>query len=164
MNDTLRKTRKRGPASGFSLIEVLIGLLILALGSTALFSSLGFTKQVQTESVDMNEAGEAANAIIEAFRKMEYVVLEDAIPSGTYVIEDLAVVYTTEVPEVDLLGPGMASLLRSKLNDRRMAESVQVEQEEGAMRLTVTVARDSNPEDPVVEMVAFITQNGINFR
>jgi prepilin-type N-terminal cleavage/methylation domain-containing protein len=166
MKDLVRKTRKCGLASGFSLIEVLVALLVLAVSSLALFSTLGFSKRLQTETVDINECGEAANAIIESFRKFPYIGLEDEIPPGEYVIEQLtSVSYTDSNSNVfKLMEAGMATNLRLKITDRRMQEKIIVQQAADAIQVTVQIAPQNDLENPVVQMVTFITKNGINFR
>jgi len=161
-----RQRNRRIPQGGFTLIEVLIAMCVLALSSLALFSTLGFSKQLQTQAVDTNEAGEAANTIVESFRRVPYIVLEDAIPAGTYKIEDIATVYTTKdkYSVYNLMESGMASYLRSKLLQRHMQEKIVVEQAVDAVQVTVSVFHNDDLEKPVARMVTFITKNGINFR
>lgn len=160
----LRKPALPSLRAGFTLIEVLIALVVLAVSSMALFSSLAFSKRLQTQAVHINEAGEAANAVIEAFRRVPYLVLEDAVPEGVYHLEDLGIVYDSNYVTYNLIGSGMATYLRSKLNQNHLAERIVVEQSLDAIRVTVTVVPDANPQQPLAQMIAFIAKNGINFR
>ena len=155
------KHRRNG---GFSLVEALLALLVLGIGSAALVSTLAVSKTLQEEAVAINEAGKIANAIVECFRRMPYIVLEDAVPAGTYQIDDLGTVYDGEMSGHELIESGLMYQLQSKLYEVRMSESVQVEQAPDAIRVTTVITPSGGQEGTPVSVVAFIAKNGINFR
>lgn len=160
-----RKTPPHGSSAGFTLVEVLIAAFILALGALALTSSVGFTKRVQREAVEINEATEISNAILESFRKMPFIVLSEALPTGAYKVTDLGTVYDKKYEGYDLIDPGLMNQIQWRLDYRRLVESVRIEQGGDAMRVTVMISRQQDQEGrPLVKMSTFITRNGINFR
>jgi prepilin-type N-terminal cleavage/methylation domain-containing protein len=158
------KRRRPAPDSGFTLVEVLIAVFLLAIGTLALTSSVSYTKNIQREAVEINEATQISNAVVESFRKMPFIVLSDALPNGTYKFTDLGTVYDKHFEGYELIDPGLMQQVSWRLDYRRLTESVQVEQAEDAMRVTVSISRTQSPEDPLVKMTTFITRNGINFR
>jgi prepilin-type N-terminal cleavage/methylation domain-containing protein len=159
------KYRVRGWNAGFTLVEVLIAVFLLAIGTLALTSSVTYTKRLQTEAVEINEATEISNAILESFRKMPYIVLSDGLPSGIYKVADLGVVYDKKADPFDLIDPGLMNQINWRLDYRRLVESVRIEEGQDAMRVTVEIRRQEDPEGrPIVKMSTFITMNGINFR
>ena len=90
----------------------------------------------------------------------------DALPTGTYTIEDIATVYTDKdkYSVYDLMESGMASYVHSKISQRRMQEKIVVQQTIDAIQVTVSVAYIDDLQRPIVEIVAFIAKHGINFR
>jgi len=160
----VRKHEIQTNCGGFSLVEVLIAIFILALGSLALFSTLGFSKNVQTEAVEINEAGQIANAVLESFRNAPFIVLEDAVPAGTYTVASLQTVYDSELKPYHLIEPGLVYQIQQKLTERRMTESIQVENSPDAMRVSVSIFRQQDQVHPLVNVAIFIAKNGINFR
>jgi len=162
MRSPLRRKR------GFSLIEALFALFVLAIGTLALCSTVVASKKVQTEAVEIHEAGKVANAIMECFRKMPYICLEETCSTGTYTIEQLGNIYDAENTDQYLIDYALLSQLRYHLDYKRMHAIVRVDQGEDAMLVSVEIMRKRdlqtvNPQ-PLVTVTGFIAENGINFR
>jgi hypothetical protein len=159
----MRMLRKRLGAGGFALIEVLLSVAILATGALAVTSSFVTTKRLQKEAVEITDTGEVANAVIECFRKMPYIVFEEGVTSGDYTLEQLSTVYDGDDNEYDLIESGLMYQLRSRLDRVRMHEKITIEQADEAMRVSVQILRDSTG-DPVIGTATFVAKNGLNFR
>jgi prepilin-type N-terminal cleavage/methylation domain-containing protein len=159
----MRVSRKTLKVAGFSLIEVLLSVAILATGALAVTSSFVTTKRLQKEAVEITDAGEVANAVLECFRKMPYIVLEEGVPSGDYTLEQLSIVYDAEENGYDLIDSGLMYQLRDRLDSVRSHETITVEQADEAMRISVHVFRDSTDE-PIIGTATFVAKNGLNFR
>ncbi len=150
---------------GFSLIEAMVSIFILTIGVLAMVSGLIASTGLQTSSTEINDAGKAANEILESFRKMSYIVLEDGVPDGTYVMEDLNVIYDTDHVAYEVMDFTTINRLRQSLNDIGMSETIQVEHASEALRVTVQINRNGTlPNNSVLSMAIFIAKNGINFR
>ena len=159
----MRPSRKTWKVAGFTLIEVLLSVAILATGGLAVTSTFVTTKRMQNEAVEITDSGNVANAILECFRKMPYIVLEEGVPSGDYTLGQLSTVYDSDENSYDLIDTGLMYQLRYQLDRIRTHERIVVEQGDEAMCVTVQVLSDDTGE-PVVSAATFVAKNGLNFR
>jgi hypothetical protein len=157
----VKTTRKN--TTGFTMAEVLVSILILSFTSAAMISTLIFSKQLQVEEVQINEGSEVAQAVLESFRKMPYIVLDDAVPPGDYQVEDLGMVYDTDLNPHIIIESGLLQQLRSRLDERDLIESVHVEKGPDALLVSVDIHKRLEPDVNVVSMTSYVVQNGINF-
>jgi len=157
----MKKTRTG--TTGFTIAEVLIAICILGLTSLAMVSTLVFSKQVQMEEIQVNEGAEVAQAVLESFRKIPYIVLDDAVPQGVYRVEDLGTVYDGGLNPHTIIDPGLLQQMRSRLDHWRLVETIRVEKAEDAMLVCVNIRKSLEPATPIVSMTSYVVQNGINF-
>lgn len=150
---------------GVTLIEVLIALVILSVGVLGLVSTVVYSKSLQQSAVEINEATKISQTVLESFRKLPYIILEETIASGTYTIRDVGNSVTDpSLKAYDIIHPGLLYQLQTKLYERRLYDSVKVEHATDAVRVSIQIWRNGDTESPVVSMVTYIVKNGINFR
>lgn len=160
-----RRSASRRRQAGFSLIEAMVSIFILTISVLAMVSGLITSTGLQTSASEINDAGKAANEILESFRKMSYIVLKDGIPDGSYSLEDLNVVYDTKNVSHEIMDVETINRLRDLLTDNDLSEAIHVEHANEALRVTVQINRNGNARgNPVLSMAIFIAKNGINFR
>jgi type II secretory pathway pseudopilin PulG len=157
------KAKRHKTNQGFTIAEVMISVLILAVTVFAMISTAIFAKQVQTQEVKINEATEVAQAVMESFRKVSYITLEEYVLPGSYSIEQIGTVYDEELTPHIIIESGLLYQMRNRLNDWRLSESVQVEKAGDALWVSVRIHDNEGPEDALVAMSSYIVQNGINF-
>lgn len=164
--DVNRNMTTRKAQTGATLVEAMVAMLLLSIGSLALVSGLISTKGLQTHAVKINEAAKVSNGMLESFRKMGYIVLEDAVPAGSYRMESLSEVYGSDATVYRLLDANLIMDSRFRLTQRELREWIHVEHGTESIRVTVEIfSRTAAANDPpVTTMAAFIAKNGINFR
>jgi prepilin-type N-terminal cleavage/methylation domain-containing protein len=148
---------------GFTIAEVMVAMLILAVTVFAMISTAMFAKQVQTQEVQINEATEVAQAVMESFRKLTYVDLQAWLTPGSYSLEQVGTVYDEELNPLDIVDSGLLFQLRDRLNDRRLTESIEVEKGPDAIWISVRIHTIEDSETPLVAMSSYVVENGINF-
>lgn len=153
------------PNRGVTLIEVLVSLLILAVGVLGLVSTVVYSKSLQHRAVEINEATKIGQTVLESFRKLPYIVLKETIAPGTYTIRNVGNTVTDpSLKAYDIMHPGLLYQLQTKLYERRLYDSVKVEHATDAVRVSVQIWRNGDTETPLVSLVTYIVKNGINFR
>jgi prepilin-type N-terminal cleavage/methylation domain-containing protein len=155
--------RTNTKTTGFTLTEVLVAICILAVTSLAMISTLMFSKQLQTEGVQINEGAEVAQAVIESLRKMPYIVLDEAVPPGNYKVEDLGTVYDGALNPHVIIESGLLQQIRSRLDQRDLVETVHVERGADALLVSVDIHKSREPGTILVSMTSYVVQNGIHF-
>lgn len=155
--------RKRTIKGGFTLVETMLALAIIAAGGLAVSSTFVTAKSLQSDARAISDAGDVAGTVLECFRKMPYIVLEEGVPAGEYDLEDLTRVYDADDEVYDVIDSALMNRLRWNLDTRHMEENITVEQGYEAMRVSIAITKDGD-ETPLVRSTAFIAKNGINFR
>lgn len=150
--------------SGFSLVEAMVSLFILTVAVLAMTSGLIASTGLQASSSEINEAGKAASEILESFRRMSYIVLEDGVAAGDYTVEELSAVYDSDNVAHEILDVNTINRIRQNMNSLGLAETVTVEHASEAVRISVEINRTKGNKPPVVSMASLIVKNGINFR
>lgn len=157
-------TRRHTSQAGFSLIEAMVSMTILAIATLALTSGIINSKGLQMHAVKINEASKAGNSIMESFRRMGYLALEEAVPSGSYSAADLSTVYAQDGTAYSVLDSVTLYNVQQTLTEYNLTETITVEQGLEGLRVTVEIYPSHDDQNPVASMASFISKNGINFR
>jgi len=157
-------SKNRHSSQGVTLVEALIALLILGIGALGLISSAIFSKGIQQEAVEINEATKVAQAVLESFRKMPYIVLEDSLPAGIYTIKVNGSESAAPLRSYNIVESGLLYQLQAKLAERRLSDLITVEHAADALRISVQIRRNDDAGEPLIGMATYIVKNGINFR
>lgn len=157
--------RKYHKSRGVTLVEVLIALLVLGISAFGMMSSVAFSKNLQWQAIEINTATKAAQVVLESMRKIPYIVLEEAVPPGTYTLNDVGTVYDSNGNKImTVINPGLLHQTQSKLTELRLSESIIVEHANDAIRVTVKIRQTGGNQLPIAGMTAYIVKNGLNFR
>ncbi|MDT8342606.1 MAG: prepilin-type N-terminal cleavage/methylation domain-containing protein [Longimicrobiales bacterium] len=100
-----------GPRAGFTLVEVMVALVILAVGILGLAATTMYAVRQTTFGEITTERSAALQSVLERLRAMEF----DSVRSGTDSVGTFQVNWRvveasrTKIVEVVTLGPGLAS-------------------------------------------------------
>lgn len=149
---------------GVTMVEALIALILLGFGALGLISTAIFSKGVQQEAVEINEASKIAQGVLESFRKIPYIALESSVPAGVYSLRPDADPGLLPLQNYNIVESGLLYQLQTRLVEWRLEDRITVENATDAVRVSIQVHRAGDTEGGLVGMTTYIVKNGINFR
>ena len=142
--------RSRGPRAGFSLIEVLIVTLVLAVVVVMMGSVFIYGFNILSKTKQVNLATQVAQLEVERFRNRDFDTITDGTATTTFTQADFPFLFRDN---------GV-----SHLRNGQETITVQPGSDADIKRLTVTITWDLRGREMRQDVVTYSTRDGINRR
>lgn len=154
-------SRRRG---GYTLVEAVLAILVMALSGTALMSSLLQTKLIQEDTRRVNALNRVATEFVESLRELSYLSLDTALPDGEYSFMDFQYYHGDDGEMHQLIDPAVLYDMHSTSYEFRTQESIRVSSTADRIKVSLRFVSQDDPEDIPVQITTEISENGINFK